>query len=172
MGSSPGWWAATAATYCPSRVVEHPKSKSTQPRFARRWVTLYNTSFFLLMYMYDISPSKIKMRTSGNMYSTAFQPSLKSRGYLLQTGKWHGRGGRTRKRTQAISTILPGSGLILTSVLRWRTWRFTTFYIELRCHCRARVNRKGKCPSGAKLLAYTASSFLQIVLFYTTGCPV
>ena len=31
LGSSPGWWAATVATYCPSRVVEHPKSKSTQP---------------------------------------------------------------------------------------------------------------------------------------------
>ena len=24
--SSPGWWAATIATYCPSRMVEHPKS--------------------------------------------------------------------------------------------------------------------------------------------------
>ena len=32
LGSSPGWWAATVATYCPSRMVEHPKSKSTQPR--------------------------------------------------------------------------------------------------------------------------------------------
>ena len=34
--SSPGWWAATVASYCPSRMVEHPKSKSTQPRFASR----------------------------------------------------------------------------------------------------------------------------------------
>ena len=35
--------AATVAAYCPSRVVEHPKSKSTQPKFAssRRWATLY-----------------------------------------------------------------------------------------------------------------------------------
>ena len=32
LGSSPGWWAAIIASYCPSRVVEHPKSKSTQPR--------------------------------------------------------------------------------------------------------------------------------------------
>ena len=31
LGSSPGWWAATVATYCPSRMVEHPKSKSTEP---------------------------------------------------------------------------------------------------------------------------------------------
>ena len=31
LGSSPGWWAATVVTYCPSRMVEHPKSKSTQP---------------------------------------------------------------------------------------------------------------------------------------------
>ena len=30
LGSSPGWWAATVATYCPSRMVEHPKSKSTE----------------------------------------------------------------------------------------------------------------------------------------------
>ena len=30
MGSSPCWWAATLATYCPSKVVEHP-SKSTKP---------------------------------------------------------------------------------------------------------------------------------------------
>ena len=41
LGSSPGWWAATVATYCPSRVVEHPKSKSTKPRYATRCVTLY-----------------------------------------------------------------------------------------------------------------------------------
>ena len=26
LGSSPGWWAATVATYCPSSMVEHPKS--------------------------------------------------------------------------------------------------------------------------------------------------
>ena len=29
LGSSSGWWAATVATYCPSRMVEHPKFKST-----------------------------------------------------------------------------------------------------------------------------------------------
>ena len=34
--SSPGWWAGTIASYCPSRMVEHPKSKSTQPRFASK----------------------------------------------------------------------------------------------------------------------------------------
>ena len=31
LGSSPGWWAAIVATYCQSRTVEHPKSKSTNP---------------------------------------------------------------------------------------------------------------------------------------------
>ena len=36
------WVAATVTTYCPSRVVEDSKSKSNQPRFARRWATLYN----------------------------------------------------------------------------------------------------------------------------------
>ena len=41
LGSSPGWWAATVATYCPSRMVEHPKSKSTQPRYSTTRVTLY-----------------------------------------------------------------------------------------------------------------------------------
>ena len=30
--SSAGWWAATVAIYCPNRMVEHQKSKSTQPR--------------------------------------------------------------------------------------------------------------------------------------------
>ena len=35
LGSSPGWWAATVATYCPSREVEHPKSKSTKPSSRR-----------------------------------------------------------------------------------------------------------------------------------------
>ena len=34
LGSSPGCWAATVATYCPSRMVELPKYKSTKPRFA------------------------------------------------------------------------------------------------------------------------------------------
>ena len=33
--------AASVATYCPSRLVELSKSKSTQPKFARRWATLY-----------------------------------------------------------------------------------------------------------------------------------
>ena len=28
------------------KMVEHPKSKSTQPRFARRWVTLYMSGEF------------------------------------------------------------------------------------------------------------------------------
>ena len=39
--SSPGWWAATVDAYCPSRMVEHPKSKSFQPRCAITRVTLY-----------------------------------------------------------------------------------------------------------------------------------
>ena len=38
--SSPGRWAATVATYCPSQMVQHPKSKSTQPRSATTFVTL------------------------------------------------------------------------------------------------------------------------------------
>ena len=40
LGSYHGWLAATVATYCPIRMVEHPKSKSTQPRFATRWGNL------------------------------------------------------------------------------------------------------------------------------------
>ena len=31
---SPGWWAATAANYCLGGLEEHPKFKSTQPRYA------------------------------------------------------------------------------------------------------------------------------------------
>ena len=31
LGVSPGWWAATVATYCLSRMEEHPKTKSTKP---------------------------------------------------------------------------------------------------------------------------------------------
>ena len=34
LGSSSGWLAANVATYCPSRMVEHPKSKSTQPKYS------------------------------------------------------------------------------------------------------------------------------------------
>ena len=40
LGSSPGWWAATVAIYCPGRMMEHSKSKSTQPRSASRCPTL------------------------------------------------------------------------------------------------------------------------------------
>ena len=43
LGSSPDWWAATVATYCPSRMVEHPKSKSTLPNCRTRCPTLYKT---------------------------------------------------------------------------------------------------------------------------------
>ena len=31
LGSSPGWWAATVATYCPRRPVELPKFLSSKP---------------------------------------------------------------------------------------------------------------------------------------------
>ena len=31
LGSSPGWWAATVATYCPSRPGELPKFLSSKP---------------------------------------------------------------------------------------------------------------------------------------------
>ena len=44
LGSSPGWWAATVATYCPSRMVEHSKSKSTQPSCQTTSPTLYASS--------------------------------------------------------------------------------------------------------------------------------
>ena len=40
-GSSLGWWAATVATNCPSRMVENPKSISTKPRSSTTRVTLY-----------------------------------------------------------------------------------------------------------------------------------
>ena len=40
----PGRWAATVATYCPSRLLEHSKSKSTKPRSETFWVTLYTTT--------------------------------------------------------------------------------------------------------------------------------
>ena len=40
-GSSLGWWAATIATYCPSRMMEHLIPISTQPRSETFWVTLY-----------------------------------------------------------------------------------------------------------------------------------
>ena len=43
----PGWWAATVATYCPSRLGEHPKSKSTQPRYLERRRTLFRVSNLL-----------------------------------------------------------------------------------------------------------------------------
>ena len=41
LGSPPGWRAAIVATYCPSRMVEHPKSKSTQPICQTTSPTLY-----------------------------------------------------------------------------------------------------------------------------------
>ena len=52
LGSSPGWWASTVATYCPSRMVEHPKSKSTQPRYSTTIVTtLYISAVFTFVFM-------------------------------------------------------------------------------------------------------------------------
>ena len=50
LGSSPGWWAATVATYCPGRVAEHPKSKSTQPRCTTTWDALYTMNFKISYY--------------------------------------------------------------------------------------------------------------------------
>ena len=39
--SSLGWRAVIVAIYCPSRMVEHPRSKSTQSRSMTTMVTLY-----------------------------------------------------------------------------------------------------------------------------------
>ena len=45
--SCPGWWAAAVVTYCPSRMVEHHKSKSTQPRYANTSVALHAPSSYV-----------------------------------------------------------------------------------------------------------------------------
>ena len=44
LGCSTGRWAVLQLRCCPIKTVEHTKSKSTQPRSARRWVTLYSAS--------------------------------------------------------------------------------------------------------------------------------
>ena len=41
LGVPPAGWVAAVATYCPSRMVEYPKSKSTQPNVRTWWITLY-----------------------------------------------------------------------------------------------------------------------------------
>ena len=48
-GSSLGWWAATIATYCPSRMMEHLKSISTKSRSETFWVTLYGGEVLTLI---------------------------------------------------------------------------------------------------------------------------
>ena len=45
LGISPGWSAAIVATYCQSRVVEHAKSKPTQPRYSATSITLYTVVY-------------------------------------------------------------------------------------------------------------------------------
>ena len=60
LGSSLGWWAATVATYCPSRMVEHPKSKSTQPRFSTTRVTLYS-AYRIMLALLGIGKSVIQI---------------------------------------------------------------------------------------------------------------
>ena len=67
--SFPGWWAAIVATYCPSRMVEHPKSKSTQPRYSNTRVALYfnvNKSSCLTTWttLYNMG---IRLRDSSNL---------------------------------------------------------------------------------------------------------
>ena len=54
MGTSPGWGAVTVATYCPSRMVEHPKSKSIQPRYSTTRVTLYNKEWNFILFWLKI----------------------------------------------------------------------------------------------------------------------
>ena len=49
LGSSPGWWAATVATYCPSRLGELPKFLSTEPRCTTTCLTLYNDKRWFFM---------------------------------------------------------------------------------------------------------------------------
>ena len=45
--SSPGWLADTVATYCPSRMVEHSKSKPTHPRCTNGIATVYHFNLSL-----------------------------------------------------------------------------------------------------------------------------
>ena len=47
IGSSPGLWAATVATYCPSRQEQHSKSKSTQTMY----LIVLRMSFELLRFV-------------------------------------------------------------------------------------------------------------------------
>ena len=42
-------------------MVEHPKSKSTQPRFARRWATLYNLIEFQIRHDMNLSAMDLRV---------------------------------------------------------------------------------------------------------------
>ena len=55
LGRSPSWWAATVATYCPSRMVEHSKSESTQPSCQTTSPTLYPVGRIMYAYVCVVS---------------------------------------------------------------------------------------------------------------------
>ena len=102
MGSSHGCLAAIVATYCPSRMVEHPKYKSTQPRCMTTSVTLY--IFYIL----------VKALRQSNV-SYIELPLMEEVGLLLEYagvdgGLDHGGGGDGRRlpigRHVALHTVL------------------------------------------------------------------
>ena len=76
--SSHSRWAATVATYCPSQMVQYPKSKSTQPRSATTFVTLYVSSEVLgkILWLF------CKVRDVLSLSEGLFTPLSNSRSYF------------------------------------------------------------------------------------------
>ena len=66
LGCSTGCWAVLQLRCCPNKTVEHPKSKLTQPRSARRWVTLYFTKISYCTYL------PLKVHDSGSFFFELF----------------------------------------------------------------------------------------------------
>ena len=74
LSSSLGWLAVTSATYCPDRIVEYPKSKSTQPRSQTTRVTLYMYIESYLLF--------------GGSHHTSHLPWLMSLIYSFESESW------------------------------------------------------------------------------------
>ena len=94
LGVSPGWWASTVATYCPSRVVEHPKSTSTKPslrghrtpcicpgKLIELGTKYKSNTYVMLSHTSFISPVASVIETgSGLSHSTSSSSSISEKG--------------------------------------------------------------------------------------------
>ena len=108
--------AAIVATYCPSRMVEHSRSKSTQPRFATSWVTLDWP-----VHMKWIPTSPFETRNGAMLRFFAYRRRTAEAIHRLDSAFWSGL--KKRVRLTSVHKARNVAGRAQYTILGMHIWR-------------------------------------------------